>query len=207
MTTIKANNRVLQFVTNFNDNVSKYKQKIDSCNQRISDIALEMKYINDVELKEAIEIRLLEDDNSQEKKVRKHMDKLEAELKQMHEELPVLHGILKKYIIKAGEEAIELNNFYVTEKQLQEQKAVAHMLHAKKVYTDEIIKQSAIIREVNSVDTKLQEILYATGKKNGVYTFYNIPKSVQLSEKELIGLVKGTSNNDYLSKYSNMKNL
>ena len=207
MLKISANEKALQFVAAFNETVAKNKQEINRCNQRISELELELKYVNDVELKEAIEIRILEADNSKEKKVRKLLDKLELELKQLQEELPALQRILEKYISKAGLEAWNLYNLYRDEKQLQEQQAVAHMLHAKKLFTDEIIKQSDIIREVNSVDTILQEVLVATGNKNGVYTYIEIPKSVHLSEKELTGLIRGTENNNYLNNYAKTRNL
>ncbi|MDU1845210.1 MAG: hypothetical protein E6778_06655 [Niallia nealsonii] len=202
-----ANEKVLQFVAEYHENVVKYKNKIDSYSKRINDIKLEMKYVNDVELKAAIEIRLMDGDDSQEKKVRKLLASLEAELKKQHEELPVLEGILQKYIMKSGEEAVELNTFYRTEKQLQEQKAVANMLHAKKLFTDEIIKHAAVLREVSNVEQRLQEVLFATGRKNGVYYSLNIPKGVQLSEKELTSLVMGTGTNEYLNKYADKKNL
>ncbi|AGK53176.1 hypothetical protein B1NLA3E_07060 [Bacillus sp. 1NLA3E] len=96
------------------------------------------------------------------------------------------------------------------------------MMHNKKLYVDAILEESKVIKEANSLDTQLQTLIIASGRKQQVYSD-NIVKSnptnrnprfggtyLAMTHQELTRFIQGTytaSDIDYLKKYAHKKDL
>ncbi|WP_409289629.1 hypothetical protein [Peribacillus sp. SCS-37] len=188
---MQAKEKVLQFVAEYHENVAQLNEKISYSKQAIRDSQLEIQYIHAKELPEALEVRVLSGDNTMEVRLKKKVSKLEKELQEYEEELLVLESVLHRYKYGAGDKASEFEKLYREEKKILEQEVVGKMMRAKKEFKNAIEKESTTLRELNSVDVKLQEVLFEAGRKNGVYSYMEIPKSVNLSTDEFKRLVVG----------------
>ncbi|RHW33403.1 hypothetical protein D1B33_15255 [Lysinibacillus yapensis] len=95
------------------------------------------------------------------------------------------------------------------------------MMHFKKLYVDEILKQSEYLRELGNIDSQLQQVLINAGRQKNIYptleikspfnpTYKNQYNGVylQLSLGEIKRLITGQYTEDdvdYLNKFANKK--
>lgn len=156
MAAVTAREKVLKFMADYNSNVSKIKNRISEGSQRLEVIQLEVNYLQQKEIPEAIERRVLTDDKTEETKLRKALEKLQNEQQELKEEAVVLESVLKKVLIKAADEVSGLQSLFQEEKREVESVQYGKMMKAKAAYMETIQKESKALHEMNNVDIKLQ---------------------------------------------------
>lgn len=213
-----------QFIEKYNADVQKIKEKIDACPAKIEYLQLEIRVLNEFEIPKAQQKAVLgETDNSQVKKLKKQLQKFEEELQETKEEQLILVNALERYQHDVGDDVAEIQNLFNQDRQLIEQKCYAHMMHAKKQYVDEILKQSVAVRELCNIDSQLQQLLVDAGRQKNVYasvaintpfnpTYKNDTGGVYLQldyyeVKRLITGKYGESDYNYMNKFANKKDL
>ncbi len=217
MAAATAKEKVLQFMADYESNVSKLNANVEACQNRINDINLEVKYIKDVELVPAIEKRIIEGDNTEEVRLRKKLTKLDGDLVRQTEDLIVLESLIPRYLVEAADEVAKLQALFQEEKREVESAQYGKMMKAKADYMETIQKESNALHEFNSVDLKLQEVQYAAGRINSVWTELEVKTAaspdykdksngvyLQLPLDDVKKLVKGTMKEaelDYLKKF------
>jgi hypothetical protein len=187
MTVVK--NRIIEFIDEYEDNLGLLNKRISDTHKRIEEIQLEIRYINEKELPEAVEKRVLDGDGNYESKLRKTLEKLKAELQSSEEEVIVLEAAIKRFMIVSAEKITKFEQLYREEIKLLEKKQYSKMMHFKKMYVDSIIDESKIIHEYYKLHNQLQSVQAAGGIKKNVY-----------SELQL----KNANNKEYLKTYDNV---
>ncbi|MFJ7994288.1 hypothetical protein ACIQY5_19195 [Peribacillus frigoritolerans] len=217
MAVATAKEKVLQFMADYESNVSKLNANVEACQNRINDINLEVKYIKDVELVPAIEKRIIEGDNTEEVRLRKKLTKLDGDLVCQTEDLIVLESLIPRYLVEAADKVAKLQALFQEEKREVESAQYGKMMKAKADYMETIQKESKALHEFNSADVKLQEVQYAAGRVNSIWTELEVKTAaspdykdksngvyLQLPLDDVKKLVKGTMKEtelDYLNKF------
>jgi hypothetical protein len=211
------------FIDRYNQKLQQLNQKLQSCNERIEYLELETRFLQEKEIPEAQTKRVLEGDATLEKKLKKQLQKYQGELQEKQEEAVILSNAIQQYKYQAGEEASNISKLFNEDKSLQEKKAYGRMMNQKKSYIDAILKESETLKELSSVDGKLQQILVSAGRKKQVYSGIEVKTAPIPAHKEYhngvylqVGLdevkrfVQGTyskSDYDYLKPFANKKDL
>lgn len=206
----------IQFLSEHKEMVNKLNTDIGDCRKRIDELKIEIENIN-LEMVSAIEKRVLEKDNSYEQKLKKTLKKLEAELQEKEEELPVLERLLPKYLDKSADKVNKLQSLFQAERKEVEETSYGNMMKAKAAYVNAIQKESEVLRKMKQVDVGLQEVHVAAGKSNSIWTNLEVKTAPRLSDKyrfngvylqldinEVKGLVTGNMKQDaleYLDKF------
>ncbi|WNF35682.1 hypothetical protein RJD24_14635 [Bacillaceae bacterium IKA-2] len=162
--------KVQQFICDYNSKLDKLNQQISTCSTRNEELQLEIRFIKEVEMNEAIEKRVLEDNELMETKLKKKLNSLEEELQKSSEEFLVLNNVLQNFKIKSAEEVKKLHSIFTDERQLVERKAYAKMMHQKYLYIQAIMKEAEALHEVNKLDMEVQTIEFNAGRRNYIYT-------------------------------------
>jgi hypothetical protein len=212
-----AKENVLQFMDEYESQVSKLNANVEACQNRINNINLEIQYINEVELVPAMERRVFEGDNTEEVRLKKRLTKLDGELVHETEELIILESLIPRYLIQSADKVAKLQALFQEEKREVESNQYGKMMKAKATYMETIQKEAEALHEFNSVDVKLQEVQYAAGRINSVWTALEVKTAaspdykdksngvyLQLPLDDVKKLVKGTmkeSELDYLKKF------
>ncbi|MFJ7729277.1 hypothetical protein ACIQXV_24530 [Neobacillus sp. NPDC097160] len=207
--------------------IEEYNQKLQDLQTRLQDavaqseyLQFEIKMLNEVEIPQATAKAVLEStDDSHVYKLKKQLSKYQEQYQAKQESVIILQNAIKQYQYQSGEKLVELDRLYSQEKFIQETKHYAKMLYFKKQFIDAMIEEGQHIKELNQLDTKVQEILVQAGRKNGVYTDSTVKSTptnsgngnyLALSHTEVIRFIKGNySDSDYkhVKPYNSLKDL
>jgi hypothetical protein len=208
--------------------ISEYQSKLSELNTRLQDaveraelLQLEIRMLNEKEIPDAQAKAILGGgDEGHVNKLKKQFAKYSDELQAKQEAQIILQNAIKKYQYQAGEKLVELDRLNRQEKSIQETKHYAKMMYYKQQFINAMIEEGKAIKELNSLDTMVQEILVQAGRKNGVYVDSNVKSTASntgdgriylgLSIQEVQRFVRGnysSSDYDYLKKYSSLKDL
>jgi len=161
---------VTAFVNDYNEKLNQLNEKLQSCSNRIEELQYEIRFLKEKEVPEATTIRVLQGDSSLEKKLKKSLSRFEEELQELLEEQIVLINAIKQFKYQSGEKVNEFAQLLKEERRLNEDKAYSHMMHFKKLYVDEIRKQSAVFHEYKDLSLQLETIEVKAGIKKNVYS-------------------------------------
>jgi hypothetical protein len=130
--------RVTAFMTEYNQQLTALNDRISETGHRMEELTLEIRFIEEKEVPEALQRRVLTGDRSQEKKVRKSLDKLKTEKDEKDEDLVVLQSVLNKFKQQKADEMRQINHLFQEEKNLISNSAYERMTAAQKAYSDAI---------------------------------------------------------------------
>lgn len=190
MAAATAREKVIQYVAEYNSQLDKLKNRISEASQRLEDIQLEINFLQQKEIPEAVERRVLTLDKSQELKARKSLEKLQTEQMELSEEVMVLDSVLKKFIIDWDDNVRELYSLFRTEKEQAALKVYKSILKHKKVYEDAIQKEAKPLHDWAEIDKGIQQIAYNAGRTSTIYSaigpgrYDNV--NLQITQKEAI---------------------
>lgn len=220
---MSAKNKASELITEFNRKLQELNNTLSEVNQRAEELQLEINYINEKELPEAVEARVLTGDSTLENKVKKTLDKCREELQGKLESIPVLSNAIKRVQLEYAEKAVELERLVNEELRLEEQTRYAKMMYQKKVYVDTIIEESKELQNLNNLVSQLQELQVKAGLKNNVYNSFEFQSAsnntsvdnfngvyLPLDYNEVKRLVTGQYSSrdvEYLNRFSDKKNL
>ncbi|MFB5196150.1 hypothetical protein ACE198_14675 [Neobacillus sp. KR4-4] len=152
-------------------------------------------------------------------KLQKQLQRYTDELQTKKESEIILLNAIKQYQYQAGEKLVDLERLYKQEKYLQESKHYSKMMYYKREYVNAMIEEGKAIKELNQLDTKVQELLVQAGRKNNIYTDSSVKSTptnsgngnyLALSHQEVSRFVSGnytSTDYDYLRKHSSLKDL
>jgi hypothetical protein len=207
--------------------INEYGQKLQDLSTRLQDavnqaeyLQMEIRFIQETELPEASAKAVLDGtDDSHVVKLKKQLQKYQEQLQTSLEKQLILQQAIKQYQYQSGEKLVELDRLYRQEKSIQESKHYSKAMYYKKMYIDSLIEEGQKLKELNQLDTKLQQMLVDCGRKSGVYTDSAVKSSptnsgngtyLALSHQEVTRFVSGNhtaSDYDYLRKHASLKDL
>jgi hypothetical protein len=213
--------RVNQFIEEYNQKLQELNTRLQDASERAEYLTLEIRFLNEKELPEAQSMAVLEGtDDSHVTKLKKQFQKYADELQDKQEAQIILQNAIKQYQYQAGEKLVDLERLYKQEKSIQVSKHYSKMGYFKKQFVDSLIEEGMAIQELNGLDTQIQEILYVSGRKNGVYTDSSVKSTatntgdgrtyLALSHQEVSRFVSGnhtSTDYEYLKKHSSLKDL
>jgi chromosome segregation ATPase len=180
---MKAKERVEKFIAEYREQLGKLETQLKEAVKRQEDIELEIQYITEKELPEAVEKRVLEGSDAEEVKIRKHLEKLKEELTRKAEEIIVLMQAIKNFKFEKGKELESLEKLFAEEKKLVSQDVYRKMMIAKRAYIDALIRESKILHDYHNTDIDLQNVMVSTGRKSHVYNYFSIESSRDFRNK------------------------
>ncbi|MCK2018861.1 hypothetical protein [Peribacillus frigoritolerans] len=89
--------QVKEFKTNYDAELQALNDQLEAASQRLEDLTLEEKFIQEVELVKAIEKRVLTGDMAEEKALRRKLEKLQSEKLALAEEVTVLGAVIPRF--------------------------------------------------------------------------------------------------------------
>ncbi|WP_413308811.1 hypothetical protein AA0X95_11035 [Bacillus sp. 1P10SD] len=213
--------QVESFIEEYNQKQTELRTRLQDTSERIEYLQLEIRFLTEKEIPSASAKAVLEGtDDSHVNKLKKSLQRYKDELEMKQEALLVLNHAIKQHQIKAGEKLVELDRLYRSEKQIQEKKHYSKMMYYKKQLIDTMIEEGGKLKELTSLDYKIQEILVQAGRKNGVFVDSNVKSTatntndgrtyLPLSIQEVQRFVSGNfSETDYkyLRSHSSLKDL
>ncbi|WP_413299718.1 hypothetical protein AA0X95_16615 [Bacillus sp. 1P10SD] len=213
--------QVESFIEEYNNKLSDLYGRLQDTTERIEYLQLEVKMLQEVEIPEASASAVLNGtDESHVNKLKKQHQKYNDELEMKKEVLLVINHAIKQHQIKAGEKLVELDRLYRQEKSIQEKKHYSKMMYYKKQFIDSMIEEGEKLKELTSLDYKIQEILVQAGRKNGVFVDSNVKSTatntndgrtyLPLSLTECQRFVSGNyteSDYKYLKPFNSLKDL
>lgn len=208
-----TSDKAKQLITEYNEKLQGLQNKVSDCEKAMELLQLEVRFLQEKELPE-MQSRVLLDgmDASHVTKLKKRLEKFKEELQDKQEEHLILTNAIQQYKTRMGDKALEISNLYRVDLRLAEEKAISHMLFAKKQYIDSILAETEKLREVASIDTQLQYLMVAGGQKESVYPAFELSGRHQLSlsiqqVNRFIANQYTSHDYDYLKKFSDKKSL
>jgi hypothetical protein len=162
--------QVKEFKAAYDAELQTLNDQLEAASQRLEDLTLEERFIQEVELVKAIEKRVLSGDMAEEKALRRKLEKLQGEKQTLAEEVTVLGAVIPRFKIDKANEIKELDRLFQEEKRMVEDTAYKRMAAAKKVYEESIIKESESLHEYRARDVDLQLIEYGAGQRQSIFS-------------------------------------
>lgn len=203
---MKIKDKIQAFAADYLQQSSKITTRIEETQRRLADLSLEIRFIQEKEIPEAVERRILAGDDSQEKKLRRSLEKLQAKRLALSEEALVLQNVLAKFKQDQANKVQALQKPLQDEIRVTNQTAYAKMMAAKREYEDVIRRESVQLRDLRNLDVQLQEIEVEGGRRPYVYSDLAIQSAANpgdqyrfnnvylpLSYQEISKLIKSSS--------------
>ncbi|MED4678057.1 hypothetical protein [Bacillus nitratireducens] len=166
-----AAKRVTAFHEGFIDGLEKITQNIDEKTQLLNDKQLELRFIQEKELPEALVKRYVDGDDKDAKRLQTLETKLQKEITELQEEILVVTHLKEKYEWTKANEAKALVAAFNEERNAAAQRTYRRMEAAKRAYLETIKAESESLHEYYGVDLKLTEILEVGGLKKSMSWF------------------------------------
>ncbi|MCI2254101.1 hypothetical protein L2D08_06960 [Domibacillus sp. PGB-M46] len=180
---MKLKERITVFTEEYHQGLEKIQNRITETTQYVEDLALNIRYIKAEEIAAAVKKKVLTGDDSQERKLRRSLEKYEIEHQEKTEELIVLKVVLDEYKQDKADEISMLTRLLQEEKRLVSTKAYTKMMAVKKAYVEAILEESEILHVYNQLDIQLQEIEVNAGRRTHVYGNLAIESADSFSDK------------------------
>ncbi|WP_430789476.1 hypothetical protein VBD025_03945 [Virgibacillus flavescens] len=174
--------QIESFINGYHTGLKKLSDKLNNHKQTVEDIEMEVRFIRDVEMTQAIKKRLLDDDATMEDKLKKKLSKLESQLLAMNQETPVLESIMEDYKLKQGKESSKLERLLRDEMSVAETTSYNNMMKAKKAYFEVILQEAKTLQNYNKLDSSLQQVQVNAGRKNNIYSGIQVKTAPSSSE-------------------------
>ncbi|MGE6488790.1 hypothetical protein [Paenisporosarcina sp. NPDC076898] len=213
--------KINAFTAEYNEKVNQLKERIDGTSQRVSEIEMEIKYINQKELPEASVQRVLSGEAGLEAKLKKSLIKLETELQDKQEEILIVTNALQRYHFQSAFELKKFQQLFKDERVITVEKAYGKMMAKKREYVEAIKEEANILHQYQAVEYQMQLVELAAGLKNDVYNIFTadvapIPSHLNrhngiylaLTHDEVLAIIKKAPIDlGYLDKFKHTKDL
>ncbi|MED4037047.1 hypothetical protein [Niallia taxi] len=212
---------VTEFIKAYKEKVNQLNERIEGCNNRIEELQLEVRFMKEKEIPEASIQKVLTGESGLETKLKKKLDKLEAELVEKQEELIIITNALQRYHLQAANELKGYKQAFNDEKAITSQKAYNKMMAAKREYVEAMKKESIALHKYQAIDVQIQLIEQQAGLKKDVYNIFTVNSApmishlnrhnnvyLALTHDEVKTIVSNPSTNfGYLDKFKHIKGL
>lgn len=156
--------RVESFHKSFYDGLANIDKKIKLAETSLQEKMMEVKYVREVELPKALEIKYVSGDEKEAKKFTTLAEKLSTEISELQEELVVMANVRKRYIASRALDSKALVEPFNKERD-SNAKAVYHRLSvAKRKYLEALQEEAKLLHEYYAVDLKLAEVMREGGQ-------------------------------------------
>lgn len=213
--------KIKSFIAEYSEKVQQLNKRIEASSQRVNDIEIEMKYINQKELPEASINRVLSGESGLETKLRKSLVKLQTELDEKNEEVLILQNALKKYHFQSANDLKKYRQLFIDERAIASKKAYSKMMLKKREYVEAMQKEAEILHNFNAIDQQIQLVNVAAGMKQNVYNTFTVDSApilgninrhngtyLAITHREIENIIKKAPVNlSYLSKFKSTKDL
>jgi hypothetical protein len=169
-----AKDKAAAFVAPYQKELAAMQEKISQTESRLGDLQLEIKFIQEKEIPEAVERRVLTGDQQQEKKVRKSLEKLQKEFQEKSEDLIVIQNMLSRYKQQKADEIRPLLRLFQ-----EEQRAVSHerydrIMNARNAYKQAINTETDLLHVYRTIEADLQSVEVNAGRRKYVETVFSL---------------------------------
>lgn len=191
---MKIKDKAAGFVSEYNRDLSVLQEKINETESRLEDLSLEIRFIEEKEIPEAVQRRVLTGDNSQETKIRKQLNKLKSEEVEKSEDLIVLQNTLNKFLQQKANESQSLKQLFHEELRMISQERYKQLLAAKNAYKQAIKTETDILHLYKRIEADLQQIEVSAGRRLYVSTDFSLGpvalNSLALDRKDVVSIAK-----------------
>ncbi|MGX5361043.1 hypothetical protein [Bacillus cereus] len=163
--------RVVAFHEGFIDGLEKITKNIDEKTELLNDKQLELRFIQEKELPEALVKRYVDGDDKDAKRLQTLETKLQKEITELQEEILVITHLKAKYEWTKANEAKVLEAAFNEERNADVQRTYRRMEAAKRAYLETIKAESESLHEYYGADLKLAKILEVGGLKKSMSWF------------------------------------
>ncbi|PFV50401.1 hypothetical protein [Bacillus thuringiensis] len=160
--------RVVAFNGDFIEGLEKITTKIDEKTQLLNDKQLELRFVQEKELPEALVKKYVDDDDKEAKRLQTLETKLQKEITELQEEILVITHLKEKYEWTKANEAKALEVAFNEERNAATQRTYRRMEAAKRAYLETIKAESESLHEYHGVAWKLAKILEVGGLKKSM---------------------------------------
>ncbi|WP_409253851.1 hypothetical protein V1502_08120 [Bacillus sp. SCS-153A] len=182
------------FLTEYKNELSLLQERIITAEKRIEDISLEIKYLEEKEIPEAVQKRVLSGNRTQEAKVRKQLDKLKCEKEELHEDLIVLKRVIQNFHQQKAAEVGKLKGLFQEELRLISQARFDRLMKARKAYQQALKTETDVLHIYQKLEAGLQNIEVAGGRKSYVETTFSLHplkmRELAISSQEVTRIAK-----------------
>ncbi|CEG30037.1 hypothetical protein [Peribacillus simplex] len=162
--------QVKEFKISYDAELQTLNDQFEATSQRLEDLTLEERFIQEQELVKAIEKRVLSGDMTEEKALRRKLEKIQSEKLTLAEEVTVLGAVIPRFKQEKFEAIKELTRLFQEEKRMVEDTAYKRMMKDKKVYEESIIKEAESLHQYRKADVDLQLIEYEAGQRQSIFS-------------------------------------
>jgi DNA repair exonuclease SbcCD ATPase subunit len=170
MTTMK--DKAAAFVATYQKELATIQEKISQTERRLEDLQLEIKFIQEKEIPEAVQRRVLTGDKQQESKVRKALEKLQKEYQEKSEDLVVIQNMLNRYKQQKADEIKPLQRLFQEEQRAISQERYDRIVNARNAYKQAINTETDLLQLYRSIEVDLQSVEVNAGRRRYVETVF-----------------------------------
>lgn len=165
-----AAKRIVSFHEGFFDGLENITKNLDAKTQLLNNKQLELRFIQEKELPEALVKKYVDGDDKDAKRLQTLEAKLQKEIAELNEEIVVISHIKDKYVSSKSAEAKALVDAFDSERNSHAKRCYSRMESAKRIFLETIKEEAAKLHEYRGVDLKLAEVLEEGGfTKPGSY--------------------------------------
>lgn len=189
-----AKEKVTAFLTDYKQQISTLNVKISETACLLEDLSLEIQFIQEKEIPDSVQRRVLTGDRSQENKVRKQLQKLQVEYAEKSEDLIVIQKVLDRYKQQAADQAKQLERMFIEERNMVVYESYKRMNAARSVYI-KALQDTDELNLYRDLERGLQEVEVAANRRRYVDTTFPIDQlklnALSLNPQEVNTIVKG----------------
>lgn len=187
--------KAASFVAEYNRELDVIQERIRETESHLEDLSLEIRFIEEKEIPEAVQRRVLSGDRSQEIKKRKQLEKLLAEKAEKSEDLLVLQTVKDKFKQEKADEIQKLHRLLREEQQIISQERFERIQTARNAYKQSIKTETDLLHLYLSIEVDLQTIEVNAGRRRYVESTFPIHPlklaELTLNRDEVTRIAKG----------------
>jgi chromosome segregation ATPase len=191
---MSARDKASTIIAEYRKELSLIQDKINQSEARLQDLFLEIRYIEEKEIPEAIKRRVLTGDRSHETKLRKILEKLQKEREEKNQDLIVLQTAISNCMQQKTDEIQKIRHLIKEELKIISEERYERIMDYKKDFKDAIISEIDILHLYAKLESELQQIEVNSGRRK--YVQSDFPWSLvtlsnlAIDRSEIISLVK-----------------
>lgn len=173
--------KINAFIVEYKNQVNQLNERIDSSSKRVTDIEIEIKYINQKELPEASVHRVFSGESGQEAKLKKLLFKLQTVLEEKNEEVLILQNALQRYHFQVANELKQYQQLFKDERAIASKKSYSKLMAKKREYVEAMKEEAEVLHHFQAIDVQMQLVEQAAGLKKDVYNLFTVDSAPMLS--------------------------
>jgi hypothetical protein len=216
---MSATESAKQFISDYKEKIQELSEKLKVSQEQAEYLKLEIRMLNEVELPKSQADEVLNGTTGQSAKLKKQLERFKESL-QLEEEKQVIYAnALSQFKFRQGEAALQIEKLFKEQKAIDESKHYAKMMYFKRQYIEALIDEGQHLKDANSIEYALAEIVHQAGRRNGVYVDSSPKHTIAnngngrylaLNHAEVTRFILGTHSNgdyNYLKPFSSLKGL